>query len=811
MVGLGDQFFWVNTNDPDLKPIKVDIWKLIEKNGRFWNPDITDNEVKLLINPPLKSIRNYGKKREDQYWTRIPVPEKLQKIEKHFSGDQRRIWQYLAENKKDYEAEIKFIQKQWFHRIYGEWIMINEKPTWINPALWYNLSVWSGSYEVTDRKTLKKKTSKHAEYRDRSRRKYNFTLYAYLNTETFEKLDNEGNGVPEPDGTYKMIDLGIRVCFGRNYPKPRRDGATNDDLSFQSWVTTMVSDLYSSTIANKPNTQKKHFDTKLVPAWRRTPFYFKPTHDGSDRPKRSINFMNPSVKQKDGLVTFNNENELGSIIDYSDVIDRAYYDHAKITGILLHDEGGKTIEVDVHEGYNIIKPAMSQGGGSTINPYAFMLAPTTVEEMEAGGGHNFKMLCDSSDYYKRNPITGQTQSGLWNMFIPVYDGLENFIGPYGESIIGTPTPEQARFIGRNYGAKAYITNKIEMLKRQNTPQALKELEQFIRQHPMCWADCWKMQGGDLGFNMEKLHSRHTELKRLQMEKRDPRKKAYFVWIVPGEPQPLRAEEYLERKFHLFNNHKHYVDIRFAKEDESFDFFISKTLNFGQTNKVIWNNELGFWQLMEEPKFIVSADPVQYLSKMDAERREDKAKASYAAACCFYLHDYRDEEKPEHLRESNRFVATYMSKDDDVDVHGEKMLMLCRYFSAEFFPEKNVKEAIRWFEQRLYGGLLKRAWLAEEGKMAAHVGYQAQGKQLNSLFRSVKDYIDFHIYKEDHIEIIEQYIKIKAKEQMTSFDLFAASAGCLLGQKLTFVEVQDREYGEEVKSALNITDWFGMPR
>lgn len=805
---IGDKYFYVNSNDPDLKEIRVEIAPLIKSNAKFWNPEITESELELLVNPPLNTIRNYNKKRKDQYWTRIPVPERLVKLEKSLNGDQRKIWEELSQHANDFEKEIEYIKNQWFHRIYGEWIMINEVPTWISPWHWFFLSYWTGSYEVIDRKTLKKKTSKYAEYRDRDRRKFNFTHYAYTCTETFEKLDAEGRAIPEPDGTYKMIDLGIRVCLGRNYPKHRRDGATQNDLSTQYHVTTMVPDLYSSIIANKPNTQKKHFETKVVPAWRRMPFYFKPIHDGSDRPKRALNFFNPAIKQKDGNVTFADTGELGSILDFADIVDRAYYDHAKITGILVHDEGGKCEDIDVFEGYNIIKPAMGQGGGSTINPYAFMLSPSTVEEMEHGGGRNFKMLCDASDYYKRSSMSGQTQSGLWNMFFPSFDGLENFIGPYGESIIDDPTPEQAKFIGRNYGSKKFIENKIDSLRRQNTPQSLRELEQFTRQHPMCWADCWRMMGGDLGFNMEKLHKRREELKRLEAEGKDPRKKAYFVWMVPGEPNGLTAEEYLERRMHLYNNQTHRVELRFAKDNEPFDFYVTKTLQPEQTNMKVWNNDLGYWCLLEEPIFVSSADPVQYLSKMDAERREDKAKASYAAAACFYRHRPFDDSRDESERESNRFVCTYMSKDDSVELHGEKMLMMCIYYNSEMFPEKNVKETVRWFEQRLYSGYLKRAWLAEEYKYASHVGYQSQGKTLNSLFRNVRDYIEYHIYKEEHLEIIEQYIKIKSKEQMTSYDLFPATAGCLLAQKLSYVSVSDMEFGDDKRPDVNIEDWYG---
>lgn len=800
-----DQYFSVNENDKDLTEIRVHIPSLMVKNAKFWYPDISDQEIACLLSPDPKKIRNYGKKRQDQYWTRVPIPERLQKLEKSKAGDQREIWKYLSENKKDFEKEIGFIKRQWFHRIFGEWIYINGKPTWIDPWHWFFLSTWQADYQVIDRATYKRRTSKYAEYRDRDRRKFHFKLYGYTATENFKYFNEDGIAIPT-HGEYEMIDTGERVCIGINYPKHRRDGATQNDLSIQYQVTTMICGAESFIIANKPATQKKHFHSKLIKAWRKQPFYFRPIHDGTDRPKSKLHFVGSATRQKDGKIEINQDADLESYIEFCEVIDRAVYDNLKVTGIDLDDENGKTL-IDIYEGWQLKKPSFTQGGESTINPYAFSLHPSTVEEMETKGGANYKMLCDDSNYYQRNPITGQTESGLWTFFIPAYDGLENYIGPFGESIIDDPTPEQQRYTGRNHGSKAYIASRIERYKKQNTPKALRDLASFTRKHPMCYADCWRMQGGDLGFNIEKLNQRRDELNRLIAEKKDPRRKAIFVWIVPGEPNPLTAEEYLDRRFHLYNNQSHRVELRFTEDDQPFDFYVSKTLQPNQTNLKFWNDDIKQWQPSHEPQYIASADPVQYLSKMDAERREDKAKSSYAAMAMLYLHQDSDDDKLEHEKESNRFVLTYMSKDDSVDVHGEKMLMACIYFGSYMNPERNVRETVRWFEQRLYGGYLFRAWLAEEQKWAPYVGYQSQGKTLNALFRSVKDYIEYHIHKENHIEIVETYLSIKSKEEMTKHDLFPATAGCLYGDKLTYKEVKDYEFGAKVENNFNINDYF----
>jgi len=278
---LGDQFITVNDNDPDLKPIQFSIHRLIEKNANFWRLD----KLQSITNPPLHAIRNFNKPREEQYWTREELPPRLIKLEKALGGDQKRIWEYLADHKQEYKDEIKFIKKQWFHRLFGEWIYINGKETWIDPWHWFFLSTWQADYQVIDRETGKKRNSKYAEYRDRDRRKFHFYLNAYLATENFKNIGEDGKLLD-----YEMFDTGERVCLGVNYPKHRRDGATQNVLSIQYQMTTQIMGMESFIIANKPETQKKHFHTKLIKAWRKQPFYFRPTHDGTDRPKRRLLF-----------------------------------------------------------------------------------------------------------------------------------------------------------------------------------------------------------------------------------------------------------------------------------------------------------------------------------------------------------------------------------------------------------------------------------------------------------------------------------------------------------------------------------------
>lgn len=794
---LGEKSFYVNDNDQDLKKIEVDIHRLIQKNAKFWHGGISEKELQTILSPPLHLIRNAGKKRTEQYWTREETPIKLTKLEKGFGGDQNRIWKHLAEHADQFKDEIKFIKKQWFHRLFGEWIFINGKEVWIDPWHWFFLSTWQADYQVIDRASGKKKNSKYAEYRDRDRRKFHFYLMAYLATENFAHLGEDGKPLD-----LEMYDTGERVCIGVNYPKHRRDGATQNVLSIQYQMTTQLMGMESFIIANKPETQKKHFHTKLIKAWRKQPFYFRPTHDGTDRPKTKLHFIHSANRQKGGELEFNQEGELESYIEFCQVIDRAVYDNLKVTGIDVDDENGKCL-IDIYEGWQLKKPSFTQGGESTINPFAFSFHPSTVEEMETKGGANFKMLCDDSDYYERNRITGQTASGLWNLFIPAYDGLENYIGPFGESIIDDPTPEQQAYTGRDHGSKEYIASRIDFYRKKGTPKAMRDLASFTRKHPMCYADCWRTQGGDLGFDQEKLDKRIEELGRDIAEKRDPRKRGDFWWKIPGDDRLISAEEYVKQGLDRFVNQFHRVVWEY---DEDGPWYMSDMIEQNQSNLRVWDNDRGMFRLRDEPHRIIGIDPGQYHTIADSEKREDKAKYSYQAAA---IYDTK----------TKNFIASLMVKIDSIDVFSEKCLMASIYFNAEALIEVNIKDSLRWFEQRRHGGLgggksgyLKYLFEVDKNLYANTPGVTTgggAGGHKDSLFNCIRDYISFLLYKENHLEAIEQWKSIKGKEEMTKHDLFVATALCLLGERMSYIRIDDGEYGEAKKDEdFNLSDWMG---
>lgn len=804
-----DTHFFINV-DEDLTPIRIDINKTIKQIYKFWNPNAKDCPI---LKPPPEKIANYGLDPKDQYFERREIPTKLKKLQKEKDGRADEIWRVLTAHKENWAEEIEFIKREWYHCMYGYWVYIKGKPTWISPWHYQYLNYSTGSYTVTDRKTGKKVQSMFGEYRDKDRRKDIAYTYLYTTTETFANIDKEGNAIPEEDGSYEMIDTGRLLFFGVINPKTRREGETGKSLSKLHFTSIVVAgpQAYSSMCANHESTVKGHWNSKFVPMWRRMAFFFKPINDVTTRPKTEITYKSPAAKQNSKNFNSNvsvESTELDSTVDFSPVVSRHYYDHNKITGIILLDEEAKTDLIDVYDEWNLVKPAMAQGAESERNRYAFSLHPSTVEDMEGGAGANFKRMCDASNFYQRGLKSGQTKSGLALIYMPSWDGLENFIGPYGESIIDDPTPEQQAFTKWDIGAKEYINSKIAEYEANPIIENLRKLAQFKRQNPPCYADIWRSIAGEIGFNIKKIDLRTDQLRRMLSLEQDPREQGDFVWIIDGYP-PLTAEKFWNLRLQDYFLPKAHVE---WKPSTSGRFFLSKKLAEGSHNRVQYNRDLETWEVIDDV-YHASADPVTYQTKNQAKQREDKAAASFASGAVLYPAQNDDLEKPVSEWQSHKIVCTYKNKPQLDDIYMEEMLMMCRYFGCKMFPETNINSVVKHFENRGYGGLLRYAWLADKGKYRDTPGFHTGGQQSkDELISEVRDYIEYYALNENHIEVLDECRKMKSKEDMTKLDLFVSVAGALLSYKYRPMVLSEKRMSKEDEDEeFNPEDFWGKQR
>ena len=756
-----DEYFTLN-NDPALEPIKIYIDKIIRQVYKSYN---TPYYV-----PDFKKIDGYGLKPEKQIFNLPQYPERLKslehrmqsKLEKELGSGEVSPQRFLVEikrelsnKKKEYVQEINFIKSQWYCRLYGYWCYINGKPTYIAPSHYSYLTTW----DMGDVGLPK--------YRDRDRRRALFETYLYTTTDTFKNMEQVTHGlwkaIPNDDGDYEMTDSGSRTFLGSVYPKPRRDGATHFSLSFGYDLISTITGASSlmGILSFDAVSAKGYYRNLLLPAFKKKPFYFKPMWGGNGYPLGTLEFVLPQ--------TITGEPELESKIDPANQANRRYYDNKKCYYIHC-DEEGKSYELkDLIAQWNILIPTLTLGGGSKIHGYS--MHPSTVEEMDSGGGQLYLDLCTLSNYYIRNKITGQTQSGLAVYFIPSSDGLEGYIGKYGESIIGDPTPEQADFIGKNHGAKEYIRTKREELLSDKTPNGTENYRSFVRKFPEQFSDCFIGNTGDIGFNILKLDRAIARINNTQ--------------------------EKLTRlgNFYLQGN----IDSGTVvfREEPSGRWEVSKLMREGMENKrirkMVWNNlesaNTSVW-CPEGSRFVASADAYKFDDKNEKQLRKHKKDMSDGGGAIFELRNKEEDgdDKPQNEWNSYNFVATYQARTPERDQYCMDMLLACIYYGAMMYPEMNVEIIWEYFLKKGFGGYMLYG-NDSEGKRKPKPGFYTKDKQ--NLFNSIRDWIETRAFKCNHKTLLEDMKNIKSMEDMTNYDRFTAAGGCLLASTTLSVQYMEK--------------------
>lgn len=740
-----DEYFIVNDNDPDLLPIKIPLPK-----------------------PPddLRTVEGYGLHPEDQLWRPPIYPKKLKDVEKKVIDRLRKdslrnaanrvtgqkinsgIYQEIKANKEYYRDEIKWIRQQWHRRLFGHWLFINGKPTYLDGWHYFYCGFWHLDVGLP-------------EYRDRDRRWFLFARFCYNDTKGFAKYNKDGFAIPEEDGTFIQKDYGRRVCFGFAYPKHRRDGATYKVLDVGYEIISRTKGVFGGLQSFDDDNAQSHFQEKLVPAWRKLPFFFRPNWSGSERPADSLNFVSPA-----NLV---GESELESALDFATTADRKFYDGKKLYFYHAEEEGKCRLE-DINARWDIIKKCLAQG--KEIDIHGFSIHPTTVRDMEdknGRGGMAFYKLCNDSNYYQRLMTNGQTYSGLYRLFIPGYDGMEGFIGRFGESIIDTPTPEQALFIKKDYGAKHYIMEEREMLLRKGTPEAMEKYYRIREETPICWADCFNIMSGNMGFNEVILDKRIAELRR---QGTDYYTRGNFEWVGG-----IRDGK-----------------VTFVRDEVAGRWEVYKLLPDNQTSLKFKHANSGYltgysWVPASPEKFTAGGDPYQFLTRAESGYMSDKSKLSKGGGAIFEERDMRidPETKPISDWETHNFVATYSCRPKDDDQYAEDMLLACVYYGSMMYPERNVKLIVKYFCNRGYQAFLKHD-IDEYGVIAKEPGVHSLLESKDKLFKGIRTYIEWHGHRCKSLSFLMQCKEIRLLEEMKKYDLFTACGCALMGSQSQYAKL-----------------------
>lgn len=261
--------------------------------------------VFLPKQPKEELIDGYGLDPKEQMWRPPQIPLRLQQLQRT-SKTLDDIQNKLYRNQKEYAQEIAWIKREWDRRLNGYWLFINGKATYMDGWHYFYCGYWNLDIGLP-------------EYRYRDYLFFHFARFCYTDT----KL---------PDGT----DMERRLCYGFNYPKHRREGATYKAECINYEIVSRTRSVHGGIQSMDGDSAKDAFLDKLVNPWQKLPFFFKPKYTGSTAPKSVLMFDEPSINvtTKGGLA--NVDIGLQSKITYATTAARGFYDGKKL--IFYHDD-----------------------------------------------------------------------------------------------------------------------------------------------------------------------------------------------------------------------------------------------------------------------------------------------------------------------------------------------------------------------------------------------------------------------------------------------------------------------------------------
>ena len=733
--------------------------------------------------PPTNLIDYHDLPQDEQYWRRLEVPKRLKEIEERAFNSMydierrnrqetvqghrvyQKYWDILEEEQEDFQEEIKWIKKIWWHRIHGYWFFNDGVPVFCTGEYFDYLQFWF----IKDSETW-------IEFREEDRIISVFSNYLRTTTESFKSINSDtGRAVKNENGFYDMENIGSRVFFGDMKPKFRRCGETQWACHGIWLGCSTTPAAYGTIISMDGNNAEKHYFKKLIPAWNKYPMFLKPIWVGTKRPN-SIKLIEPPNNFKiEGL---------GSSIDFTESAGVSKNDGDTLY-FCLSDEEGKS-KSPIAERWSVNKIAMSTGGGTNILRNAYAWHPSTVEDIGEGGMEYFKMW-QLSNFYERIPILGQTHSGLARIFIPAYKKLEGYIDKWGKSVIGTPTERQIKHIPRakfaltGKGARDTLQAVLDSLLAKGTPEALEAYRSRRRKFPMKSADCWLGSSGSVGFNMEIIDKRLEEINRLRSFDDPPYKIGYFrrehgnqndkvIWVTDTDTPKFKMS----------------MDIPDALTNQREPFEIWD----GLSNKVVPS-----WRPINGHRFTLGVDPFRNLKAQEAKQGArfgggmSNSRQSDGGIVIIWEHDPSiDSSTNQKEWKSFRTVLTYRYRPATQNEYFDDVLMAAQYFGAMIYPEQNVDNFIPYMFDAGFGGYGLYDIDIITGHQKPLPGRYNSTDTNQLMIKAAKDYIAFRGHVECHDDLLREAKSLRGIEDVTHKDIFAAFGMALLGSKSRYREI-----------------------
>jgi hypothetical protein len=578
---------------------------IISKTGKIGEIyEIQNLRIALpLIDEPYKR----APKKEEQYWEQLKIPKELEKIKSVFD------WNKYPDHFK--EKWYDYVDNEFKRREEGFSFYNNGTPTYVTG-----------------------------------------THYMYLQ---WSKIDVGAPDFRESNRLFFIFWEACKAdprCYGMCYLKNRRSG-----FSFMSSAelvnqATISSDARFGILSKAGADAKTMFTDKVVPISLNYPFFFKPIQDGMDRPKTELAYRVPASKfTRRKLDSQENPEELEGLdttIDWKNTGDNSY-DGEKLK-LLVHDESGKWLRPDnILNNWRVTKTCLRLG--SRIIGKCMMGSTSNALDK---GGDNFKKLYYASDVTKRNR-NGQTNSGLYSLFIPMEWSYEGFIDTYGLPVFDTPKTPIKGIDGNeiDYGVIEHWQNEVDGLKTDSDG-----LNEYYRQFPRTEQHAFRDETKQSLFNLTKIYEQidyNNDLRNSNILTR-----GNFQW--EGGIQDTKV-------------------IFYPNKDGR--FLVSWIPPYHLQNKIILKNSMKYPGNEHIGAF--GCDPYDISGTTDGKG----SKGALHGLTKFSMED----------APSNTFFLQYISRPQTAEIFFEDVLMACIFYGMPILAENNKPRLLYHFKRRGYRG------------------------------------------------------------------------------------------------------------
>jgi hypothetical protein len=671
-----EEFVIINENDDDLKPVV------------FKTPDIPNDNL----------IINYNLPANKQVYRRSEPPERLQalmkrirqmcvKEPKRYPIFQDEMNRELFGYKDKYQDIHKWIMDEYHRRLYGAWYFINGNRIYVPGKMCF----WMDYTHLDTGLPM---------YKDKDR-KYFFFLEQAIN------------------------DL---VCYGIIEITKRRDG--------KSWRagSGMVEEITRHVNAHGGIQSKNDVDAgdffynHIIYIWKKMQFWMQPIHSHLTRDPKEELWWDANVGQ--GI----DQLELRSRIDYRNAKPLAY--DGKRLRFYVSDEEGKLEVHDAYERWMKVKPTLRDHLGNVIGK---SVHTTTVEDGGVYGMTRFKKLWNASDFHKRNEL-GETESGLWRIFQPAYDGLVVDHWGFSDLTAGKKKLEEQRKIMTKGDSSFYeeVRKNPWNVKEAFTINAgrcpfdkdilAKRIQVFFNGNPY-------LRVGDLVWKDNIIDSKVVFL--------DNPNGRFKLSHIP--PEGIRNA--VERKGRL--NFPGNADMFVAGGD---------TFNFDNVEEEGSKGGGAVFMLLDP----LREHHMQNAPEFDSQQQMDDYALKY---------------------KTNRFVCTYSYRPEEGKAaYIEDMIKMCVFYGCYMFPEMNHTHIQDGFKERGYEAYLLHRYDENKQKFSINSGDVTNDNTKDKLFSFSQQYILEHGKWEFHDDYLVECLSVDYAT-MTKYDLFSAAAYALYGASM----------------------------